>query len=140
MSRSRRRRARSLGQLGHALDGAHFAAQIGEHRGVIAGPRADLEHALVAIEAELLAQVGHHVRLRHGLAETDRIRMVGVRLRARVAPDEQMPRHAQHGIDHTRITDAPRVHVLAHHALACNLVLAPSHCSNRQCSMSTMTL
>lgn len=90
-----------------ALDRIHLRYQRREHRGLVAGAGADLEHA--SRRAVLDQRLGHardDVRLGDGLARPDRKRgvLVGARLEALV--DEQVPGHPAHHVEHARITDA----------------------------------
>ena len=65
-----------------------------QHRRLIAGAGADLEHLVARVELELLGHVGHDVRLRDGLAAFDRQRDVLIGVIAENFIDELLPRHA----------------------------------------------
>ena len=77
-SRPPRGRARALGELRDPLDRVHLGRELGEHRRLVAGARADVEHPLVAAQRERLADARDHVRLRDRLLAADRQRGVVV--------------------------------------------------------------
>ena len=107
-SRPRRGRARPLGELRDPLDRVHLAGELGDHRRLVAGARADVEHALAAARGELLADARDHVRLRDRLPVADRQRGVVVRASAELLRDEQLARDALHRGEHALVVDAAR--------------------------------
>ena len=88
--------SRSLGQLRDALDRVNFLRQLGENGRLVAGARADVEHALAAAQCELLADASDHVRLRDRLPLADRQRRVVVCAASQLRRHEQVARHASH--------------------------------------------
>ena len=68
--------------------GARPFRELGQHRGLVARARADVEHALVAVQVARLADQPHHRRLRDRLLVADRKRDVVPRVRAQVFRDE----------------------------------------------------
>ena len=50
-------------ELGDPLDRVHLGRQLCQHRRLVAGAGADVEHALVPPQGELGADAGDHVRL-----------------------------------------------------------------------------
>ena len=78
-------RARRGRELRDPLDRVHLGRELGEHCGLVAGARADVEHAFVAPQRELLADERDHVRLRDRLLVADRQCGVGIRRLAEVA-------------------------------------------------------
>ena len=109
--------ARPIGQLGDSLDRVHLGRELGQHRRLVAGACADVEHALVAAQPQGLADAGDHVRLRDGLATADRQGGVVVGPRTLACLDEQLPRNLLHRAEHTLVNDvaAPQLRV-DHHA------------------------
>ena len=90
----------------------------GEHRGRVARAGADLEHALVAGEAEALADRRHHPGLGDRLPVTDRQRRVGVRAAPEPLGDEQLPRHRGHRGEHPVVADPPPAKLTLDHPRA----------------------
>src|ERR1051326_6298145 len=76
-------------EIGDPLDGENALGALGEDRGLIPGPRTDLEHALLAAELERLAHRRDHVRLRDRLLLADRQRLVEIgSVAPRLFPEE----------------------------------------------------
>src|SRR3954467_13278045 len=99
------RGARALRELGQALDGVHLACQLREHRRLVAGAGADVEHALVAAQRHELADQPDHRRLRDRLPAADRKRGVVVRAPAQLLRHEQLARHAFNRVEHALVAD-----------------------------------
>ena len=92
-----------LGELGEPLDRDDLRAELGEHRGLVAGAGADVERLLSGPERERLADLGHHVGLRDRLAVTDRERRVLVCAAPLGLGHEELARDALHRVEHTLV-------------------------------------
>ena len=108
VARRRKGAPRAVGELRQALDRVHFGGELGENRRLVAGARADVEHALVALERELLRDQRNDIGLRDGLAGSDRQRRVRVRGLAELLRDEQLARHLVHRREDTLVVNAAR--------------------------------
>ena len=108
-------RARSFRELRDPLDRVHLGGELGEHRGLIARARADVEHPLAALQRELLADERDHVRLRDRLLAADRQRGVGVRGLAQLRREKELTRHASHRGEHALVVDAAPAELPLHH-------------------------
>jgi hypothetical protein len=102
------RLARATGELGVALDRDDTGGQPREHRGVVPGPGADVQHGLVAPQLEQLAHAGDDGRLRDRLPLADRQRRVHPRLGAHARRDEELPRHGADRRQHAPVGDVRR--------------------------------
>ena len=105
----------SLGRLlqfAPALDGIDPAAEIGQHRGLVARTGADLQHLVALVELELLGHEGDDVRLGDGLAAIDRQRDVLIGVVGEGLVDEQLARHPLDGAQHLGVANAatPELH------------------------------
>jgi hypothetical protein len=94
-----------LGELRLALDAPHLAAKTGEHRGVVARARADVEHLLVAGELEHLAHPRDDHGLRDGLPGADRQRRVLPCETGECRRDEQVPGNGRNRRQHPLVPD-----------------------------------
>ena len=101
-----------------ALDRVHLARGVREHRGGVARARADLEHALAALELERFRHVSDDVRLRDRLPFADRQRRVGVRELAHLLAHEFLARHLAHRARHCRGADTTFLDLMRHHVAA----------------------
>jgi tRNA(Ile)-lysidine synthase TilS/MesJ len=74
-SRAREARPGRLGELLDHLDAEHLGAELGHHRGLVAEPGADLEHARARGQLEQVEHQRADERLRQRLVEADRQRV-----------------------------------------------------------------
>jgi hypothetical protein len=95
----------ALGQLRDPLDRVDRAREAAEDGGLVAGPGADVEHELIALQTELLADPRDHVRLRDRLAVPDRERLVRVRRALRLLADEDLPWDRRHRVEQALVSD-----------------------------------
>ena len=119
-----------------ALDGEHPVRKLRKEGGLVARPRADLEHRLVAREPELLRHERDHERLRDRLALADREGVVTVRRRLHARPDEQMSRHLPHRAEDALVCDPARNELALDHLDALGLPVghSPSSPVPRACA------
>ena len=99
-----------------ALDGIDFAAQLGQHCGLVPGAGPDLEHTLRACQRQKLGHESDHIGLRHGLVLADRQGVIGVGHAAHGLGQEFMARHFPHGGQYPFVLDAPADDLLLHHS------------------------
>src|SRR5262249_40873419 len=99
-------RARGLGERAIALDAHDLAREPREYGSLIARAGADLEHAVVRRDRELLAHIGDHVRLADGLPAVDRQRLVGIGGVGMVWRDAILARDLAHGAQPPLVDDA----------------------------------
>ena len=92
-----------------------LAAELREHRRLVAGAGADVEHALAAAQRELRADARDHVRLRDRLVAADRQRGVVVGAAAQLLGHEELARHARHRLEHALVVDAARAQLALDH-------------------------
>ena len=100
--RAARRRACSASSGMRSTE--HLGRELGEHRRLVAGARADVEHRSRP-GARALADQRDHVRLRDRLAVADRQRRVVVGAAAHLRRDEGLARHARHRREHALVAD-----------------------------------
>ena len=93
-------------------------AHLGQHRGLVARARTDLEHVRAGRHLERLAHECDHVGLRDRLPLANRQGGVLVGAIAERRLDEKMARHLPHGGEHGRVAEAPRLELLLDHAAA----------------------
>ena len=101
----RERLARSLGELRDSLDRDHLRRELGEHGGLVAGARADVEDALVAFESKERADRRDDERLRDRLPMPDRKGAVVVRVRTNALGNEELARDSSHRIEDALVGD-----------------------------------
>ena len=85
----------------------HLPDQLGEHRRLVAGAGADLEHDVLRRGAEQVGHQRHDEGLRDGLAVADRQRAVLVGAGGLLGGDEGVARHAAHRRQHARVDPGP---------------------------------
>ena len=108
--------AGAVGEGPVALDGQHLPAQPRQDRGLIAGAGADLQHAVLLLQLQLLGHVGHHEGLADGLPAGDAERAVAVGVGAVGRLHEGLARNLLHGPQHGLVADpAPPQVELKHH-------------------------
>ncbi len=106
----------AVGQRAITLDRQHLPAKPRQDRGLIAGPSADLEHAMPGPYLQLFGHVGHHERLADGLPAGDAERAVAPGIGAVRRLHEHVARNFFHGAQHGLIADpAPPQVELKHH-------------------------
>ena len=106
----------AVGQRPVALDGQDLPAKPRQDGGLVTGAGADLEHAVMLLQLQLLGHVGHHERLADGLPAGDAERAVAVGVGAVGRLDEHLARDLLHGAQHRLIADpAPPQVELKHH-------------------------
>ena len=88
------------------LERVDFAREFGQHGRLVAGPRADFEHAFDAGQLQRLGHEGDDVGLRDGLAVADRQRSIAVGRFRGFAWNEAFASQATHRRQHARIGDA----------------------------------
>jgi hypothetical protein len=99
--------AGDVGQRSETLDGQHLSRQARQDRGLVAGAGADLEHAMLLLQLELLGHVGDDEGLADGLSTRYRHRAVAIGFRPIGRLDEVLPRHLLQRAQHGLIADAP---------------------------------
>src|SRR5258708_606079 len=134
--------ARALEQPLDALDRVNVLEDMRQHRGLVTAAGADLQDFFGNfLFNQCFDHTSDDVRLRNGLAETDRQRSVLVGAARQRLLDEQMPRHRAHGAEHTLLADTLLSQPLHHaharalrgHANASGIPLLAGcvfHCSN----------
>ena len=107
-----KRSLRRLLQLAPALHGEDSAAEMRQHRGLVARASADLQHLMALVELELLGHEGDDVRLGDGLAAFDGERDILIGVSGEGGVDEQLARHKLDGAQHTPVANAamPELH------------------------------
>src|SRR5579862_1804147 len=108
---------RAFGQRRDALDRVHLRSELGDDGGLVAGAGADVEHALAAVQPELLADARDHVRLRDRLTLPDRYCRVVVRTRPQSLRHEHFARYARHRREHALVVDTARAQLILDHRL-----------------------
>ena len=102
------RGARPDGERLETLDRGHVRGELVEHGGRVARARADVEHALGAVELEQRAHLRDDVRLRDRLALADRERRVVVRVPREVPAGTNSSRGTASMAARTRSSEIPR--------------------------------
>ena len=110
---------RLLRELGDALDRVHLVRELRQHRGLVPGAGAHVQHFLAPREPERLRDAGDHVRLRDRLPVADRQRRVGVGTVPFALGDEELPRHALHRGEDPLVDDVAPAQLLLDHSTAC---------------------
>ena len=110
--------ASAVGQRPHDLDAVDVRDEASQHRRLIAGAGADLEHAIVRLGIEQFGHGGHDVGLRDRLAVADRERSVVMRARHVRSGNEAISRDIAHRRQHPRIAYPARFDLLADHPVA----------------------
>ena len=100
------------------LDRVHSPCELGEHRSLVAGAGADVEHRLAAAQLQLRADAGHHVGLRDRLICADRKRGIVVGPSPPLRRNEALARHDRHRREHALVVDAARAQLPLDHASA----------------------
>ena len=88
------------------LNADHIARELGEHRGLITGAGADLEHMVVGSDLEELGHAGHDEGLRDRLALRDAEGVVTVRDVLILAAHESLARNSGHRRNDALVSDA----------------------------------
>jgi hypothetical protein len=83
----------------------HVAAELGQHRRLVAGARAHVEHPLAVPQPERLADARDHVRLGDRLAHADRQCAVVVGTCTHALGNEELARDALHRLEHPLVRD-----------------------------------
>src|SRR5207244_2498721 len=92
-----------------ALDRVHLGKEVREHRRLVAAAGADFQRFTWAfISQDELDHASDHERMRDGLAEADRQRVVLVGAAGERLLDEEVPRHAAERGEHALVADALR--------------------------------
>ena len=105
-----------IGQGPVTLDRQHLAAQPRQDCRLVTGAGADLEHAMMFLQLQLLCHVGHHEGLADGLPAGDAERAVAVGIGAVGRLHEDIARDLFHHAKYRLIADpaSPQVE-LKHH-------------------------
>src|ERR1051326_8318899 len=88
------------------LDRVDHAAEQREHRCLVAGAGADLQHAMSRLDLQLLRGIGHDVRLADGLAAGDGQRAVVIGAYLERLVDELLAWRSLDGAEHPLVGDA----------------------------------
>ena len=97
---------RHLGEGLDNFDRVDLGACVREDSGLVAGTGADFQNFIPGSRTYGFGHECHDVRLRDGLAVTDRQRVVGVGLAAQTQREKFVPRHGAHGMERGGIGDA----------------------------------
>lgn len=96
----------------------HFARDLREDGGGVAGTGADFQDVAVAVQFQGLGHQGHNVRLRDGLLLGNSQRGIAVGQRGHLGGYEFFAGHLVKGGQHGRVADAARDQMLFEHGLA----------------------
>src|SRR4029450_954431 len=107
-----------FGQARQPLDRANPSRELGQHRGLVAGARADLQDLLLAPELEELGHEPDDVGLGDRLLLADRQRMVAVGAVAKRLFDEEMAWDPSHRGEHALVGDSAMRELLLDHPRA----------------------
>ena len=112
MRSSWKRASASFSSECEALDGVDAPRQPRQHRGLVAGAGADLQHLVGLLDLQRLGHQRHDLRLADGLALRDRQRLVLVGLVVEMRQHEVLARDALQRRQHARVGDAraPQAH------------------------------
>jgi hypothetical protein len=94
----------------------HLVPEFREHCCLVPRSRTDVQHALVALERQRLADPGDHVRLGDRLAEPDRQGRVVVGAVANLLGDEKLARHSLHRLEHSLVDDVAAAQLSVDHS------------------------
>jgi hypothetical protein len=115
------------------LDRVHHGAQLGEDGGLVAGARADVEHAVALVHLGGLTDDRDHVRLGDRLAEPDPQGHVEIGAPAIALLDEGLAWNTRHGVEHAPVHNPSRLELLRDHAVSL-LVEVRHRCAHARAS------
>ena len=102
-------------ELAETFDRVDVGRDLRQHRGGIAGTRADLENLLAALQHQGFRHEGDDIGLRNGLLAGNRQRRILIGEFAKVLRQEQLARHLAHGVEDEFVANTARGDIALDH-------------------------